>query len=271
MIITNILKGIRKRLIASKQKSRFTPIPWLTERILKNEADNLIKQRQLGGFILHYIRPYEVVKTYKELFVQEIYRFTAKHNSPLILDCGANIGLSSIYFKTIYPNAILHAYEPDSKLFDVLKQNIESNKFSNVHLHQAAIWIADTELSFDNKGSEASHIDLSGTSANMVKALSLANLLSQFEHIDLLKMDIEGAEYEVVQSCVAHLHKIENFFLEYHGKVNETHKLVTLLDIVKTAGFNVYIKMAADNLQSPFAQKNTGEIYDVQLNIFCYK
>lgn len=271
MIITNILKGIRKRLIASKQKSRFAPIAWLTERILKNEADNLIKQRRFDGFVLNYIRPYEVVKTYKELFVQEIYRFTAKNDRPIILDCGANIGLSCIYFKSIYPNAIVHAYEPDSKLFQVLKQNIEINKFTNVNLHQAAIWIEDTHLSFDNKGSEASHIDLSGKSSNSVQAYSLAAILNGFDHIDLLKMDIEGAEFEVIQTCATHLHKIENLFLEYHGKVNETHKLITLLDIVKTAGFKVYIKMAADNLQSPLYQKNTGEIYDVQLNIFCYQ
>ena len=271
MIITNILKGIRKRLIAPKQKSRFAPIPWLTERILKNEPDNSVKKRQFSGFVLNYIRPYEVVKTYKELFVQEIYRFTAKTDSPVILDCGANIGLSSIYFKLNYPNAIVHAYEPDITLFELLKKNIQDNAFSNITLHQAAIWIEDTNLSFDNKGSEGSHIDLSGKSVTTVKALSLASQIDQFDHIDLLKMDIEGAEFEVVQSCIAQLHKVENFFLEYHGKVNETHKLVTLLDIVKSAGFNVYIKMAADNLQSPFYQKNTGEIYDVQLIIFCHK
>ena len=84
-------------------------------------------------------------------------------------------------------------------------------------------------------------------------------------------MDIEGAEYEVVKDCAPYLHKIENFFLEYHGKANETYKLNELLKIVEAAGFKVYIKMAADNLDQPFYQKDTGTIYDVQLNIFCYK
>jgi asparagine synthase (glutamine-hydrolysing) len=65
--------------------------------------------------------------------------------------------------------------------------------------------------------------------------------------------------------------KIENFFLEYHGKASDTHKLNELLKLVDNAGFKVYIKMAADNLKHPFAQKETGTIYDVQLNIFCYK
>mgnify|MGYP003344791725 CR=1 FL=1 len=89
-----------------------------------------------------------------------------------------------------------------------------------------------------------------------------------------LKMDIEGAEWDVVNHITNHLPKIHNFFLEYHGKNSDTNKLSTLLDIVEKAGFKVYIKMAADALSQPFIEKSTasmGSPYDVQLNIFCYK
>jgi FkbM family methyltransferase len=277
MIITNILKGIRKRLFAPTEKSRFAPIPWLTVRILKNESDQTVKQRKFPDFILNYIRPYEVVKTYQEIFEQEIYRFgvgNIENNelaTPIILDCGANIGLSSIYFKTIYPNAELHAFEPDEKIFSVLEKNMRDNHFKKVHLHQAAVWTENTQLSFVNKGSEASAIDASGQSEHKVSAIKLADYMNQFEKIDFLKMDIEGAEFEVVQDCAAELHKVQHFFLEYHGLATQTSQLNTLLQIVEKAGFKVYIKMAADHLKSPFFQKATGEIYDVQLNIFCYR
>jgi hypothetical protein len=60
-------------------------------------------------------------------------------------------------------------------------------------------------------------------------------------------------------------------FIEYHGLASETYKLDTILRIVSEAGFKCYIKMAADNLDMPFYQKQTGTIYDVQLNIFCYR
>ncbi len=95
--------------------------------------------------------------------------------------------------------------------------------------------------------------------------------MEQFEQIDFLKMDIEGAEFQVVADCLIGLQKVDNFFLEYHGKVDETKQLYTLLQQVESIGFNVYIKMAADHLKSPFYQKHTGTPYDVQLNIFCYK
>jgi FkbM family methyltransferase len=271
MIITNILNGILKRLRKRSQKPRFTPLSWLTIRILKNEPDQLLKKRQFPHFILNYIRPYEVVKTYKEIFVEEIYRFKAEHDNPVIFDCGANIGISTIYFKTIYPNAVIQAFEPDNSLFEILSKNIHDNGLKNVALHKAAIWTENTTLSFASKGSEGSHIDITGNSENQVQAIQLSGILENLDRIHFLKMDIEGAEYEVIKDCATQLHKIDHLFLEYHGKVNETYKLQELIQIVEKAGFNVYIKMAADQIQSPFYQKKTGTQYDVQLNIFCFK
>ena len=271
MIITNILKGIRKRWIQRAEKPRFKKVSWFATRLLKNQEDTQLKTRHFDSFTLHYIRPYEVLKTYQEIFVEEIYKFETNKTHPVILDCGANIGISTIYFKTIYPNAIVHAFEPDANLFEILSNNIHTNGFKQVELHQAAIWTEHTTLSFDNKGSEASHIDNTGQSANKVEAIKLSTILSNLDAVDFLKMDIEGAEYEVVKDCAPYLHKIENFFLEYHGKASDTQKLNELLKLVENAGFKVYIKMAADNLKHPFAQKETGTIYDVQLNIFCYK
>ena len=84
-------------------------------------------------------------------------------------------------------------------------------------------------------------------------------------------MDIEGAEFNVIMDCASQLNKIENLFLEYHGTVEETKNLQTILDLLNISGFKVYIKMAADNLEMPFIQKSTGTPFDVQLNIFCYK
>lgn len=271
MFITNILQGIRKKLTQVKTKPRYQSFSWMQKRILKHQDDQSTKSVAFKQFKIFYKRPYELIKTYEELFVDEIYRFQAKTEAPVIIDCGANIGLSSLYFKTIYPAATLHAFEPDANLFQLLEQNAQVNQFTNTHLHQAAVWIEDTTLSFSSKGSEASHIDLSNQSEHQVKAIRLASFLAGFEHVDFLKIDIEGAEFQVVADCLDGLKKVEHFFLEYHGKVNQTKQLYTLLQQVESVGFHVYIKMAADPLKSPFYEKQTGTPYDVQLNIFCYK
>ena len=271
MFVTNILKGIRKKLTQSKSKPRYQNFSWIQKRILKHQDDDSIKLFTFKDFKVFYKRPYELIKTYEELFLDEIYRFQTKNEEPVIIDCGANIGLSSLYFKTIYPNATLHAFEPDAVLFQLLEKNAQVNGFTNTHLHHAAVWIEDTNLSFSSKGSEASHIDLSNQSANQVKAIRLSSFLAQFDHVDFLKMDIEGAEFQVVADCLDSLKKVDHFFLEYHGKVDQTKQLYTMLQQVESIGFHVYIKMAADQLKSPFYEKQTGTQYDVQLNIFCYK
>jgi FkbM family methyltransferase len=271
MIITNILKGIGKRLSKKKSTHSGHQLGWLAEKLLKHKDDQFPKKYQFPNLVLNYIRPYEVIKTYKEIFTEEIYKFNNKSDYPVIIDCGANIGISTIYFAIAYPNARVYAFEPDNTLFEILHQNIQDNKLQHVALFNEAIWIQDTHISFSNKGSEASQIDTSGVSETKVKAINFANFLTQFDKIDFLKIDIEGAEYDVVKHCAEALNKTENLFLEYHGTNAETEKLTTLLDIVKDAGFKVYIKMAADNLNKPFVEKTTGTPFDVQLNIFCYK
>jgi hypothetical protein len=75
----------------------------------------------------------------------------------------------------------------------------------------------------------------------------------------------------VIRDCAGDLRKVQNLFLEYHGKTNETRKLIEIFEILEKAGFAIYVQNAADNLQYPFVNKTTDTIYDVQLNLYCYK
>ena len=216
MFITNILKGIGKKLTQQKTKPRYQKFTWLQKRILKHRDDYSIKSFAFNNYKVFYKRPYELIKTYEELFLDEIYRFQTNNEKPVIIDCGANIGLSSLYFKSIYPNAILHAFEPDAALFDLLEKNAQVNGFTDTYLHQAAVWIENTNLSFSNKGSEASHIDLSNQSSHQVKAIRLADFLGQFDHIDFLKMDFEGGEDRAILDFAPFEYKSLHIAGEWH-------------------------------------------------------
>jgi FkbM family methyltransferase len=265
---TNIIKGVlrgRKRV-----KHNFSQISWAQEKILKHQEDRLTKQLQLGKLTLYYKRPYELLHSYREIFEEEIYRFESYKKEPVIFDCGSNIGLSVLYFKQLYPQARVIAFEPDPNNFQLLQQNAEKNKLSNLELHQAAVWTRDGSISFAANESEASHITETAD-GNQVSARDLKALLALEQEVDFLKMDIEGAEGEVIPHIRAQLPKIRHLFLEYHGKVEETEKLNRLLQLLQEAGFQVYIRNAADNLRHPFVEKRTHTIYDVQLNLFCYK
>lgn len=269
--IANIINGVLGKIRRKKNKGHFPAISWWQEKRLKHEEDRQKKILNIGTLKIIYKRPYEVLHTYRELFEDEIYNFSTDTSSPFIIDCGANIGMSVLYFKKLYPNATLVAFEPDNENFQLLKENTAANHLTNVELRQAAVWKENGTLSFSSAGTQDSQIVMNSntTQAVQVKAERLADLL-QHRKVDFLKIDIEGAELDVLKDCEPQLTNVENLFVEYHGKASETEKLTQLLDILKKY-YKVYLKLAADNMEHPFVTKSTKGSFDVQLNIFCYK
>jgi FkbM family methyltransferase len=271
-ITANIIKGIVGRLKTRKTDQNPFEIGWLQTKILKHQDDQRIKSYRFRQFQVWYKRPYELLHTYRELFINGIYRFTAKTDMPVIIDCGANIGMSVLYFKQLYPHSHIEAFEPDMQNFELLSKNLAANKLESVQLYQAAVWTSNGTVLFNANASEASHVSENKDNGTIaVTSIRLAEVLQKFPRVDFLKMDIEGAEWNVVPDAAHELKRVDHFFLEYHGKAGEAYKLAGIMDILISCGFAIYIKNAADSLQHPFVQKSTHTIYDIQLNIFCYR
>ena len=270
--VTNIIKGISRRLTSNQDQNKYS-LGWIREKILKHQEDKQEKKIEIAGLRLNYIRPYEVLHTYKDIFENEIYKFSASSDRPLIIDCGSNIGISVLYYKTLYPGSTVIAYEPDKKNFQLLSKNISDNNLQQVTLHEAAVWVENGEISFASNAAEGSSITLTNEGSNVVivPSIRLADVLNTYDKIDFLKLDIEGAEDTVVADCGSLLSRIENLFLEYHGTIHETEKLITILKTLHDCGFKVYLNNAANHLQTPFYQKKSGTRHDVQLNLFCYR
>lgn len=64
---------------------------------------------------------------FREIFIEPSYFFRTERPHPLIVDCGSNIGMSVIFFKLLYPDARVLAFEPDPAPFELLEQNIRTN------------------------------------------------------------------------------------------------------------------------------------------------
>lgn len=209
--------------------------------------------------------------TYNELFVQEIYKFKPTLNNRYIIDCGANIGLSVIYFALNYPKHTIIAFEPQQDLFLILEENVKHFGLKNVQLHNKAVWDKYEQLEFFTDGGMGGRINdaYSGQVPVKVNAVPLMDYLDK--EIDFLKIDIEGAEDAVLRSCIGNLNKANNIFFEYHNKINQSQTLDELLLIMKNEGFTYYIKESAPR-DRPFVNSiRICETFDMALNIFCYK
>lgn len=132
-----------------------------------------------------------------EVFIQTQYDIKRSIQVRSVLDIGANIGVSGLYFASKYPGAELECVEPLSENLDLLKENLTINGV-NARVHELGIgetqgtaWITSTE---DNPNQASLHLD--GLHKREIKVMPLDALGKQF---DLIKFDIEGSEYEMIK------------------------------------------------------------------------
>lgn len=205
----------------------------------------------------------------RELYADETYRFNATTLKPHIIDAGANIGLSTIYFKMLYPDSTIIAFEPDARIFAMLKHNV--GMIEGVEVREEAAWTEATTLNFYTEGSLAgsSEIDFLGKGEKIeVAAIRLKDEIRK-RPVDFLKIDIEGAENSVLFDIESELAQVENLFFEYHSVPDKTQRLGEMLDLVRRAGFR-YIINGAHGPRLPFVDTVTRG-FDLQLNVSCFR
>lgn len=233
-----------------------------------NKLDGVVEL--FNNFFYYHYGP-AFYDTYNEIFKLEIYSFNSKTEKPLIIDCGANMGLSVLYFSKKYPNSKIIAFEPDESVITYLEKNIKSQKIKNVDIFKKAVWNCETSLDFytDNGLGGRVGIKYKNQTATKVKTVRLKNLLNR--DVDFLKLDIEGSEYLVLKDCESEISNVENIFIEYHSENNKEQKLGEILEILKRNGFRYHLKQSFSR-QKPFIdRKIVCEQYDMAINIFAYK
>jgi len=175
---------------------------------------------------------------YKDLFHRQIYHFESSRPDPYVLDCGSNIGASILYFKQLYPQARIVGFEPDPTILPYLQENIQQNQLKNVTLVNAGVAATEGTLTLysDAKyGSTLSDTSSAEAQTKMIEykvpTVRLRDYLT--EPVDFVKMNIEGAEWEVLADSADRLDCVRELIIEYHhlpGLPRTLHKILELLD-----------------------------------------
>jgi len=208
---------------------------------------------------------------YQEIFLHNFYAFNTSSEKPVIYDCGANIGTSVLFFANSHPKAKIIAYEASPYIYGILKTNIEKNNIKNATLHQNAVWTKNEELEFSDEGGDSGSIhSIANTKKVKVQAIDFLEALNREDKIDMLKMDIEGAENDVIPHIASALHRIDKMFIEYHSFNNGVQRLDEILSLLRENKFRYYIRHV-NNRKCPFIDTAKDKEMDMQLNIFAYK
>lgn len=180
------------------------------------------------------------LNAYAKVFLQHDYDFPVPGSPRTIIDAGANLGFASIYFARKYPGAKIFAIEPESSNFSLLKKNVRP--FPNVVPIQGALWNEDTQLDLVDPGIGHWGFQVgpngpngpngpAGASGNngdirpsrpveKVRAFSIATLRREFGFgpIDILKVDIEGAEKELFAEASGWINDVGAIMVELHDR-----------------------------------------------------
>lgn len=196
---------------------------------------------------------------FTEIFVDENYYFESTSKAPLILDCGSNIGVSVIYFKALYPEARIIAFEPSPDNLALLKHNIERNKLTNVTIIPAALGREEGEAVISMHGpattvhSDFAHMQKHTTAQEDGKQVTVA-VHRPSTYIDgsvaLLKLDVEGAEGDIIEELDASgkIDQIEEIAMEYHQFSMEKNRLSTITATLEKHGFDYLAGSEAHNM-----------------------
>jgi FkbM family methyltransferase len=163
------------------------------------------------------------LEVYKKIFIDEEYALPFDSSILSILDLGANTGMAALYFHRAFPNAQIVTVEPDPANFEILTRNL--NGIPNVKPIRAAVWTHDGEIQLFDPGIGAWGLQVrenatSSTPSVSVPAISLPSLLREFPsgHLDLLKIDIEGAEKEILENADSWMPSVTAVVIELHDR-----------------------------------------------------
>ncbi len=134
--------------------------------------------------------------TFQSIFVDDEFAFDLDGQPKLIVDGGANVGYASIFFSLRYPRATIVAIEPESENFRSLERNTAS--YPNIRCIRKGLWSHNGRLSIENPEAEpyAYRVQEAGPADKTVEAITIGRLMDELgiAQIDLLKLDVEGAE-----------------------------------------------------------------------------
>ncbi len=176
----------------------------------------------------------------EEIFKKNVYYVDFDTDRPVIIDAGAHIGIATLYFRSLYPKAEVVCIEPNPQNLTYLRQNLAANSLDGITVFDKAL-VGSREkrtmipLYTNNQWTVFSSLQTGGWTGEesgkpvLVGAMKLSSLLTR--PIDLLKLDIEGAETDVLLEAGQKLSMVRHLICEFHK--TEKHHEDQVLKILK--------------------------------------
>jgi FkbM family methyltransferase len=188
----------------------------------KNPGELLIR-----GNLFHLRKGTTDLYTFRDVFLQDSMRFTGdgELRPSCIVDCGAHIGCASLFFALRYPGTRIVSIEPDRKNFEMLSANLQP--FDNIVRVNAAVWDTQARVRIANPGTNPTGLYVKESTEiedASLRGMTVPEIMEMAgtDHIDVLKIDIEGAELRLFSSpdCHKWLSAVSVLIVELHDRLH---------------------------------------------------
>jgi len=157
------------------------------------------------------------VETYFQVMLNQEYDFHYPREPKVIVDAGAHIGLSALWFAQRFPDARIFTLELERSNFELLRSN--TARHPNIHPLHAAIWPTSGSVAIAD--ATAATWAFNAEPGTGVTALSVPDVMARFDidRIDLLKLDVEGAERGLLRDSAAWIDHVDMLVAELHDRL----------------------------------------------------
>ena len=164
---------------------------------------------------LRFQRADTIPSQIEDIVENQHYRIETEQPIRRIVDGGGNIGLSALWFARTYPEAIIEVFEADPSLAGLCHRNLEAAGVAGARVLTAALWNRDGEIPFAASGDDRGHVSLVSSHAR-VPCRDIAEVVDS--GVDLLKLDIEGAEFECLERLIETraIRRVRHLVVEIH-------------------------------------------------------
>ena len=224
----------------------------------------------VAGFRMRYLEAEWMRFLYREVFAEREYWFSTDAARPVILDCGSNIGMAILFFKSLYPDAEITGFEPAPWACSAIEETVRANGLRDISLHNVAL--AEVEGTLDlfhdpsHPGSAVMSVHrerMPGESVR-VPAVRLSRYVSK--PVDFLKLDVEGSELAVLRDLVTSgtLGQIRQMVIEFHHHLSPTvDNMSECLSILEEHGFGY--QLTSCQVYTPITR---GQFQDVLVHAY---
>lgn len=204
-----------------------------------------MRNSTIGKYTIEYFNEEEFKIIYSEIYIDGVYipRVSNHSKDIKIIDIGSHIGLSILYFKYLFPYANITGYEPNPLLFKILENNIHRNSIKNVKLYNYAIsntkgvndFYISSEDDWYSTGSSYKKQWKGKQNRKLihVNTININEILKKSINIDILKIDIEGAEHDIIDKIIKYTDTIKNLIIEIHP--TDSYRTNHTLEIIKSS------------------------------------